>query len=58
MLEALAAFAFWRKERRQENQPVTVERRRMTPKRAQDQLLQSVDRLKCAVEKRVNDLSG
>ena len=57
MLEMFAAMAFWRRERRQEHQPVAVERRRMTPKRAQDQLLQSVDRLKCAVEKRVNDLS-
>lgn len=52
MLEALTVLAFWKKDRRKEQQPVSVERRKMTPKRAQQQLLQSVDRLTEAINKR------
>lgn len=57
MLEALALLAFWRKDRRQRDDPVTVERRRMTPKRAQERLAESVNRLQCAVERKQSDLT-
>jgi len=51
MIEALGALVFWRKDRRKEAQPVTFERRKISAKKAQQQLLESVDKLSEAVKR-------
>lgn len=57
MIEALSAFVFWRKERRKETLPVPMERRKIGPRKAQEQLLESVHKFSEAVKRAADDAS-